>query len=73
MSHEGCQLPTPSQAHCSVCHRTFSGMWAFDKHRRDGRCLDPAELGLVERDRIWRRPGSDRPTHWQRPGQTSSE
>jgi hypothetical protein len=33
-------------AHCSVCHRTFSGVTSFDRHRRDGRCTDPAGLGM---------------------------
>ena len=32
--------------HCSVCHRSFSGVKHFDRHRRGGVCLDPAEIGL---------------------------
>jgi hypothetical protein len=38
------------RAHCASCHRTFAGVWLFDKHRAvtgcRGRCQDPA--GLVE-------------------------
>ena len=30
--------------HCSGCHRTFDGLGAFDRHRRDGACLDPRTL-----------------------------
>ena len=36
--------------HCAGCHDTFCGSRAFDDHRRDGACLDPAELGG-----LWRR------------------
>jgi hypothetical protein len=35
-------------SHCgSGCHRTFTGVGNFDAHRSGGRCLDPAEIGLV--------------------------
>lgn len=40
-------------AHCSVCHLTFTGITAFEKHRTGsyggaGRtCLTPAKAGLV--------------------------
>ncbi len=65
--HDGCKMPTPSQAHCSVCHRTFSGVWGFDKHRRNGVCLDPAELGMVEAGQVWRSPPrASRPEHWSK-------
>jgi hypothetical protein len=34
-------------AHCAAqCHRTFSGAGPFDAHRRDGKCLDPATIGM---------------------------
>jgi hypothetical protein len=46
-------------AHCPTCHRTFGGVTGFDKHRSHGECLDPATLGLVERDGVWRAPMSD--------------
>jgi len=32
---------------CSGCKILFTSMSAFDKHRRDLKCLDPAEVGLV--------------------------
>lgn len=28
--------------HCGSCHRAFQGTGAFDRHRRDGACIDPA-------------------------------
>lgn len=34
-------------AHCAACHRTFSGIGPFDRHRRDDGCADPATVGLV--------------------------
>jgi hypothetical protein len=65
-----CVHPTPSQAHCSVCHETFAGPTLFDAHRRgtvDTRyCLDPAEMTdrgepLRKDDRgVWR-SGAARP------------
>jgi len=51
-----CQRPTPTQAHCGACHHTFGGVSGFDRHRRDGRCLDPVSLGLSEVKRVWRWP-----------------
>jgi hypothetical protein len=57
-----CQRPTRSQAHCAArgCHRTFGGVGNFDRHRRDGKCLLPSELGMVLKQGIWRVPMSDR-------------
>lgn len=57
-----CVRPTPSQAHCAAlgCHQTFGGVRGFDEHRKDGRCLNPASLGMVRSDLgIWRTPMSD--------------
>jgi hypothetical protein len=53
-----CKQPTAAQAHCTApgCHRTFGGVSNFDRHRDDGRCLNPAPLGMVERDGVWRTP-----------------
>lgn len=34
-------------AHCAACHLTFTGITAFDSHRRDGACRTPAEAGLI--------------------------
>lgn len=35
-----------STAHCARCHRTFGGVSSFDRHRKDGACVDPADVGL---------------------------
>lgn len=51
-----CRQPSASQAHCSGCHRTFGGVTYFDAHRCNGWCLNPADLGLVERDGLWTTP-----------------
>jgi hypothetical protein len=55
-----CPRATRSGAHCGTCHRTFGGVRAFDLHRQgpvSGRvCADPATVGLVERDGVWRQP-----------------
>lgn len=48
--------------HCAECHRTFSGITAFDAHRSYDHCKDPAAVGLVDRAGIWGRPGDD--TRW---------
>ncbi|MGW6695598.1 FDXHR family putative zinc-binding protein [Rhodococcus sp. NPDC054953] len=37
------------RAHASCCHRTFSSLSAFDRHRKGLTCNDPAEVGLVAR------------------------
>jgi len=40
-----------NRSHCSNCHRTFSGLSAFDAHQRGWAsgtpCPDPAERGLI--------------------------
>lgn len=38
-------------SHCGTqgCHRTFSSVAAFDRHRAGGVCNDPADLGMVLR------------------------
>jgi hypothetical protein len=34
-------------AHCGAgCCRTFAGVSHFDAHRKDGKCLDPATIGM---------------------------
>lgn len=54
-------------AHCGACHRTFSGVDLFDRHRdqrgEHGACLDPATLTdthgqpvMFFRDNMWRGP-----------------
>lgn len=49
-----------SKAHCSECHRLFSVASAFDKHRSQGRCVTPGEVGLELRGEVWGY-GGDRP------------
>ena len=46
--------------HCGGCHETFTSVGAFDRHRRGGKCLDPAEIGLVPANKPW--------TGWSWPG-----
>lgn len=49
-----------SAAHCTGCHRTFKSANAFDLHRRDFRCLDPMDLGMIMNDRgFWTKPMSE--------------
>lgn len=59
MCGSACVDPTPAQAHCRGCHRTFGSVSGFDRHRRGGACLDPAGLGMVETRGVWRTPMSD--------------
>jgi hypothetical protein len=56
---KSCIKPTPSQAHCSVCHETFGSVRGFDRHRRGGQCLDPTEITGIHRTDtgIWRFDG----------------
>lgn len=60
----GCDAPVGAQCHCTVCHRTFSAITNFDRHRRDGWCLDPGSVGLVVTARgVWKMPPDpDRPS-----------
>jgi hypothetical protein len=51
-----CVRPTPAQAHCTVCHEPFGSISAFDRHRVDGWCRDPASRGLEQINGKWRRP-----------------
>lgn len=60
---EACRRPSPAMAHCASCHRTFGGVTGFDAHRKDGTCLPPSSLGMVERDGVWRTPMSTEALH----------
>lgn len=51
-----CRRPTPAQAHCPTCHRTFGGVSGFDAHRFHGTCRDPRPLGYEPINGIWRQP-----------------
>ena len=54
-----CKQPTPAMAHCTCCPRTWGGVGGFDAHRKNGQCVDPATLGYIETDRVWRTPMSE--------------
>lgn len=65
MANRFSREPSPGMAACTVCGRVFGGVGGFDQHRnhRDDdtlterdRCIDPATLGMVERDGVWRTP-----------------
>lgn len=52
-------------AHCTSCCRTFSTPANFDKHRKEGECVDPATKGLEPKvdghgTVVWKRPGPDK-------------
>lgn len=64
----GCDARWTGQraAHCSACHRTFSGAELFDRHRSadgpHGQCVNPESFppGIAElRDGMWRGPAVD--------------
>jgi len=46
----GCTHPRPnlntSTALCTVCHESFGTVRNFDRHRHDGWCTNPVEMGL---------------------------
>jgi hypothetical protein len=52
-----------SACHATCCHRTFSGISAFDQHRLRGHCCDPESHGLAPISRAhwsgWGYPGDD--------------
>ena len=49
-----CVKPSPAQAHCGVCHRTFGGVGNFDRHRKGGTCTAPESIGLTPGRRgVW--------------------
>ena len=54
-------------AHCASCHRTFTAVGNFDKHRTRAGCADPASLGMALSTRIydaWSLPTEVKPTAW---------
>jgi len=40
-----------STCHCAACHRTFTNLKNFDKHRVKNACVDPESVGLVDAGR----------------------
>ncbi|WP_445944812.1 MULTISPECIES: FDXHR family putative zinc-binding protein [unclassified Rhodococcus (in: high G+C Gram-positive bacteria)] len=52
--------------HCMACHTTFTGITAFDAHRRGGACQTPDSVGLSLTKRAYPCYGypSDETDHW---------
>jgi hypothetical protein len=40
-------------AHCARCHTTFTGITAFDAHRRGGICIPAESVGLSRTNRAY--------------------
>lgn len=53
-----CHKPSGRQAHCAVCHRTFSAVSTFDSHRKVGVCISPQNIKLTEQAGVWGRFGT---------------
>lgn len=51
------------RSHCGGCHLIYSSLTSFERHRKGGRCNDPASVGLVARQKpygeLWGLPGPD--------------
>lgn len=43
----GARWSGSNTCHCGTCHGTFSGVEAFDHHRKSGTCRDPRDVGLT--------------------------
>lgn len=43
-----------SWAKCATCGEMFGSVTGFDRHRRSGKCLPPAEAGMELKGRFWR-------------------
>lgn len=51
------ELTSLSNAGCTACGRVFKSAGGFDQHRRGGKCLDPATIGMQRNARgHWRVP-----------------
>jgi hypothetical protein len=65
----GAKWTGTGRTHCAApgCHRLFSGLTAFDAHRKGGECLLPGDAGLVKReDGVWAFPSDpDAPPWWE--------
>lgn len=54
-----CRKPSENQAHCAVCACTFGVVSSFDRHRKNGWCINPEELGMhVNKNGVWTFPMS---------------
>ena len=58
--------------HCSGCHQNFDGLSAFDRHRRDGKCLDPASLFDKDGESVFLGRSDDIATYWRLPSDLGS-
>lgn len=57
----------PGAEECATCGFRFAGVPAFDRHRRNGKCLDPAAIGLFElvsRGGAWGVPATRAGAEW---------
>lgn len=54
----GAKWTGTSKCHCSAegCHRLFSSVKTFDRHRVNGKCVDPATDMITPRDGSPQRP-----------------
>jgi hypothetical protein len=45
---------------CRGCGEVFTSITSFDRHQRKGKCLPPAEVGLVQNDKgRWHFPSGE--------------
>ncbi len=60
MPHTNHPVSTDRVCRCAACDETFSGITTFDQHRVEGRCVNPAEVGLEIQNRtrgsLWADP-----------------
>jgi hypothetical protein len=54
-------------AHCTACHATFTRPGGFDRHRRNGKCLNPATLLDTNKRPVFQRADRKYPC-WQMAG-----
>lgn len=59
-----CRKANGRQCHCSVCHRTFTGISTFDQHRVGGTCVIGPRRVLSEKDGVWGSWGSTKGKVW---------
>ena len=56
----GARWSGATTSHCRACHKTFTGVEAFDAHKPVTGCLDPIEAGMVLAEgrayEAWRMP-----------------
>jgi len=61
----GAKWTGTGRCHCGSCHKLYSGLTAFDAHRKGGECLLPGDAGLVKgEDGVWRSPSDPDAAPW---------